>query len=797
VLGTSVVDDAAAWVGLPVAFTLTGLGLGLLLERILRLRLPSTALLPLGACGSICLLLACYQVGAHGWLPPALLLVLAVGGLALARTEWRARLTPGPAAIAGFAVGMLYLAPSVLTGGWTWNGYNFLNDTAVQFLLADELQHYGVARLPDALSTRSEVIRTYIDTGYPLGTHAHLAGLATLLGAGVDVIYQSYIAMLAVTAAVALSGLARRSGLGPWRAAAAGGGALAASLAYHYALQGSIKELAALMALATAAMLGAELLASDRPVALVVALGIAAAAMLGAFSAAAGPYLAALAVCLVVAVLVIPVPAARARLPAIALAGAAATLVAAIPTLISATTFLRISNESLGSGSTVASTLGQLQKPLDAIQVAGVWFSEDYALPVGGDLERRLTVLLSVLVLVLAVAGVVMFVRRRVAGPLLFLGPALAAIAIVAPRASPYADAKLLALASSAVVFVALSAALSWHGRWRTAGAAAAAVAGAAVVASAAFAYHGVRIAPVPRMYALEDAVTHVQDRGWILLDEVEEFGKFYGRDAPHLNVAFESITPRQAMPFGGGYHLDLDQLDARYVQGFDTIITRIGPATSRPPANFRRVYGNRWYEAWEKRDGVEVLAHLPLQDTLDAGATPRCAEIREFARGAPRGARVVAASSPETAELSVVDAPDRPDGWPPLAAPPGVVEPRTPGVVEHRVQIEGGTYDAWIRASTGRALHASVDGRRVGTANALNTQGQWQPAGTVKLGPGRHLLRLERPGGGVGPGDGAKSVLGPLAIVRREPRELREVAPARAGELCGRRWDWIEVVEP
>jgi hypothetical protein len=50
VLGTTVVDDVAAWVGLPLAFTLTGLGLGLLVERALRLRLPSTALLPLGAC---------------------------------------------------------------------------------------------------------------------------------------------------------------------------------------------------------------------------------------------------------------------------------------------------------------------------------------------------------------------------------------------------------------------------------------------------------------------------------------------------------------------------------------------------------------------------------------------------------------------------------------------------------------------------------------------------------------------------------------------------------------------------
>ena len=794
-LGTSVVDDAAAWLGLPLAYVLTGLGLALLLERLLRVRLPPAGLLPLGACASICLLLGVYRVGLHGWSPPALLVVLALAGLVLARADLRERLAPGPAGAAAAGVALLYLAPSVLTGGWTWNGYNFLNDTAVQFLLADQLQHYGVAHLPDALSTRSEVIRTYVDTGYPLGTHAHVGGLATLLGAGVDVVYQSYIAMLGATTALALSALARRSGLSPWRAAAAAAGALGASLAYHYALQGSIKEIGALMALATAAMLGAELLRAERPVAVAAALALAAAAMLGAYSAAAGPYLAALAVLLVLAAFLVPVPAVRRSLPAIAVVGAVTTAVAAIPTLLSATTFVRVSNVSLGETSAVASTLGQLQKPLDAIQVAGVWLSEDYGLPVSGAFERRLTVVLSIFVLALAAAGVVAFVRRRTPGPLLFLVPALVAIAVVAPRASPYADAKLLALAAPAVVFTALCGALSWSGRWRRWGAAAAALAGAAVLASSAFAYHGVRVAPVPRLHALEDAVDHVDDGGWILVDEVDEFAKFYGRDAPHLNVAFESITPRQAQPFGGGYHVDLDELDPAYVQSFDSIITRTGPATSRPPSNFRRVYANRWYTGWQKEDGVEVVARLPVQSALDAGGFVRCAELERFAADAPRGTRLVAAPSPDTAELGIVDAPDRPDGWPPLMAPPGVVEPRTPGEVEGRVSARGGTYDVWVRASTGRRLEVTVDGEPTGYVNALNTQGHWQPAGTVELEPGQHDVTLRRPGGGLEPGDGAKSVLGPVALVRREERALREVSPARARELCGERLDWVEVV--
>jgi membrane-bound ClpP family serine protease len=137
VLATAVLDDAAAWLGLPLAFVVTGLGLGLLVERALGLRLQSTAVLPLGVCANICVLLAIYELGGHGWLAAALLLMLAGAGLLVARHDLITRFKPGAAAAAALAVGALYLAPAVLTGDWTWTGYNFLNDTAVQFLLAD------------------------------------------------------------------------------------------------------------------------------------------------------------------------------------------------------------------------------------------------------------------------------------------------------------------------------------------------------------------------------------------------------------------------------------------------------------------------------------------------------------------------------------------------------------------------------------------------------------------------------------------------------------------------------------
>jgi len=84
----------------------------------------------------VCGLLAVYSLQLDAWVAAPLLMLAALSGFLLARRELRARLAPGAGAVAGFAVLALYLAPTVLTGHWSWNGYNYLNDTAVQFLLA-------------------------------------------------------------------------------------------------------------------------------------------------------------------------------------------------------------------------------------------------------------------------------------------------------------------------------------------------------------------------------------------------------------------------------------------------------------------------------------------------------------------------------------------------------------------------------------------------------------------------------------------------------------------------------------
>ena len=50
------------------------------------------------------------------------------------------------------------MAPVVLTGHWTWPGYNFVNDTAPNFLYAELLSRQGMS-LPATIDSTTAVIQ--------------------------------------------------------------------------------------------------------------------------------------------------------------------------------------------------------------------------------------------------------------------------------------------------------------------------------------------------------------------------------------------------------------------------------------------------------------------------------------------------------------------------------------------------------------------------------------------------------------------------------------------------------------
>src|SRR5207248_488649 len=105
--------------------------------------LHNALLLPLGLCVSIVLVVPGYAAGAGDPLAIGLLVAVTLAGLAFAKDGLRPRLNPGWAGAAGLAVYVLYMLPVIVYGRWTWSGYDFVNDSAFEMLIADHLKTFG------------------------------------------------------------------------------------------------------------------------------------------------------------------------------------------------------------------------------------------------------------------------------------------------------------------------------------------------------------------------------------------------------------------------------------------------------------------------------------------------------------------------------------------------------------------------------------------------------------------------------------------------------------------------------
>jgi hypothetical protein len=794
----------AAWILTPLALVALSIGLGLLVERVLRIRIPVGVLVPVGLSAMVVLGMPGYQLGMGAWLSVVITLAAAVTGFVMQRGTLRARAREDAfALIAGGGVYLLYLAPVLLAGGWTWTGYNFVNDTAVQLLLADHLFHTGVTKplgppVVAAQSTALEHVRIYLETAYPLGAHSLLATLGGILRLRPEVMYQPVISSFAAFATIALA----------WLLGTAGGGrrlaiglaavtAVAANLTFNYALQGNAKEIGLLASLTAAAAAGRFALTSANPVRATVVTAIPLAAALAFYNSAALPYIGCFALALLLASLLQSGSTLRRSLLPAAVAGGVTLVVISLPTLVTVARSAQVVKGTFSAGSPAAD-LGQLARPLPLSEAAGTWLTGDYRQPVDGWWSSPNGVLIA-LTFVLAAVGCVWMLRRRESGVLLLLVTFLGTLLILRSRVSPYAAAKMIALvAPSIVVCAALGCA--WLARaWRPGAYGIAAVVALGIFASNALSYRDVRLAPIDRMEAMRDiGERYANTRGLLLVDDGDEFAKYFLLPT-HMNVALERITPKPAynnlstsfMP----RNADIDQMPIEFVESFPLIVQRRGPDASRAPANYRLDYENEYYRVWRRiRAASTVVRHVPFQQAFEGSSTPACKTVLEATGGLDAGTVFVASVPNETVELDVARA-KQSGRWPPDHEIPRTVDLTVPGRADAMPAFkDGGSYAIWVAASTGRTLQVELDGRTVGAVKAVNTNGEWLPAGTVDVRPGRHRVALVMPEGNLAPGDGYRGTSGPVVFQARSDHAklIRTTDPKR---LCGRRLDWIEAL--
>lgn len=798
-----------AVIGAPAVMWAVCLGCGLACERVLRVRLSNALVLVLGLCVALVLIYPGYAAGAGDGLAISLLVAVALAGLVFARDGLGARLNPGWAGAAGLAVYVLYMLPVIAFGHWTWSGYDFVNDSSFEMLLASHIKGYGLTlgNIPE--TSEREFLVSYLNSSYPLGTQSLLGTLSGLTDTDVAVLYQGFIASLAALGAVALATVARGL-LSARRAALAGAVALAANLTYQYALQGNIKEIGLLATVCAALALGREAIALARPYAGAVLVAIAAAAALTAYDAVAAPFIGSLVLFLGLGIVL-----AHRRLPSLRwvpplAAGTALAGLLAIPSLMTFRAFFEIARTGQGANGIGAIQLGQLLRPLPLSQISGVWLSGEYRTAIASHHAGLLTTIATVVLLIAIVPAIVIALWRRRPGVPAALATAGLVLLVVLPRISPYAQGKLLAMCSPLVVLAGVTGLLCLRTlpgtRGRRVDLLGLVLAGGvslAILASDVLAYNHDRVAPTARIEAIRQTGDHFAGRGLVLWNEFEEYAKYFAR-AARISVPFEALTPQQVQlrspTYFYGHYFDLDQELLPFVEGYPIIVTRRSPSASRPPANYELVYRNAFYEGWQRKARPKVLEHVPLQQIYSPSLPVSCATLAPIVEKAPRGSELVVAIPSEEVWFEAASDPKRASSWGPDPSQAGSVFTVTGGHAEGVLKVgHGGTFAVWVQGDFPRVLHVEVDGRTVGSVSGSNTPGQWLQATTLRLGPGSYRVRVLKTAGRrhLGPGDWGVGTLGAVAFQSEKPERLRTLALSRYRSLCGSLADWVEIVQP
>jgi hypothetical protein len=764
-----VLELLACWALFPLVLLVLSLGAGLTLEAAAGDRLPGALLVPAGFATLVVVAGLTTLTSATAPLTTPALVALAVAGFALTARRTPPRPQAPVAALAAFVcVG----SPVLLSGTATFAGYVKLDDTATFLALGDRVLEHGRSLGGLAPSSYEATVDAFLGGGYPIGSLLPWAVGHQLTGQDLAWVYAPYLAWLAALLALAVFALLEPVVASAWGRAAAAAIAAQPALLFGFAQWGGVKELYAAALLPLVAALAAR---AGTPRTAVPA-ALAAAALLGALTLGGVVWLP--------LVLAPALWAARSwRVPATLVA---ATAGFALPTLATASSIL-----GAGSRATLQSEteLGNLVRPLRAVQALGVWPAGDFRTDAGPDVVVGL---LLAAVALGAALGVAVAWRARAWALLGYLGAAGLGAALLGVLGSPWVAGKGFATAAPAFVAAALAGAAAPAQRRRMAlGTGMAVLVAGGVVWSNALQYRDAWLAPRDQLAELERIGQDFAGRGPALMTEYQPYGVRHFLRA--LDAEGASELRRRPVPLrdGGvaekGAFVDLDGLAPAALAPYRLLVLRRSPAESRPPASFALARRGRFYDVWRRDGATSPRSPLALGDAVQPGAVPRCADVRRLARGgplvaAPRAANVVAALGAGTAA----------DGL--RADALGYVR-GTSGVASVSVAVpRDGTWRAWVGGSVRGRLRLWVDGRAVGEVERrLNPAGQYLELGLATLAAGPHTVavRLDRPVLRPGVG-GPADALGPLVLEPAAPQRLLTVAPDDARSLCGRRLDWV-----
>lgn len=782
------------WALFPLLFCLLALGCGLLVQQASAAALHAVLLLPVG----FATIVVASQVTTYWrWstvLATPLVIVLAIAGYALA---WRGGRALRPMTYdlwpmtSGVGVFCIYAAPVVLSGSATFLGYTLLGDTAVHFSLIDWVMAHGHSLSGLAPSSLHAALASYMGTAYPTGAHTALGAVRPLVGQDVAWVYQPYLALIGAFTALSIYGVLERAIAARWLCALGAFLAAQPALVYAYALEGSLKEMASVCLIALLVAVGADYVRQRGGMRAVGPLAVTTAAALGVLNVSILPWFGPVLVAVAVGLLVSRGLHTRRAFVLEAAAFAGVTAVLSYPSLAVVGKFVSGTSDALTGGA----QLGNLLGPLSFWHAFGIWPTGDFRLQLTS--HATATYLLIGLELAAILFGVLWSLRRSL-WPLVFAAASFIGWAYITARSDEWGDAKAIMILSPAVVALAmLGPAALWQGERRIESLVLAGAVAFGVLWSNALAYHDADLAPRGRLIELAAIGSRFAGQGPALYTEFEEFSKhFLRKEQPSGSNESWQDPPAATLAAGGaprfGFSSDIDELSNAYVEHFRLLVLRRSGSASRPPSNYRLAYIGHYYNVW-RRTGSAPVQHLALGTPLQPGGVAACSKLQALSR---TGSRLAYVERPLLPVMMPARA-QHPAAWAPDGTDPTNLRPYGPGTLIGRLTVtQPGRYQVWAQGSFGRRLTVYVDNERVGQITSqLNGRGQFASPGGAGLSPGRHTLRLVRPGGSLFPGDGGRNrLLGPVVLdPATDSRAVRELHASSWHQLCGRRLDWVE----
>lgn len=780
-----------SWVLFPVLLAALCLGCGLLLEVVVRRRLPGALLAPAGFAVFTVAVAVLTSRGETAMLATPAVVLMAVAGAALT-FPWKDRRPDSWALAAALGVFAVYAAPVVFSGNPTFTGYIKLDDTATWMAFADQVVAHGRDLSHLEPSSYQTTLAVNLSSGYPVGAFLPLGVGSRLSGTDVAWVVQPYMATMAALLTLCGYWLARPIVSSRALRALVAFGAAQSALLFAYGLWGGIKELAVALVLAV--------LAAFAPAAGRMELGwrgtlpaaIAFTALLAMVGA--GGLVWALPMLGLVALALWRTTGARAVLvQAWPLALTVALL--GIPAVFAGGTF-----SPTQGGLTSAAELGNLVEPLSIAQYAGVWITGDFRLD---PTKAGLTYYLVILVIFATAVGGWLAWRRRAWELLLYAVGAGAGSIAVFLYSSPWVGGKALASASPSMLLLALAGAAAVAARvQRLLGATVLTLILGGVLWSNALGYHDVSLAPYDQLRELESIGEDFAGEGPALMTEYQPYGvRHFLRE---LDAEGASELRYRPVPLVGGGELekgdwaDTDQITLPALLTYRTLVLRRSPAQSRPPSVYSLARRGDYYDVWQQSGAAPTIAqHLPLGDFEDPGAEPACSEVQGFADVVGPGGSLIAAERLPTIVAPLTES-SYPATWIPTEPGSPDLVPNGPGTARLAIEVPlAGRYGVFLQGSVRNRLSVAIDGREVGSVVAqLNQARQFLYFGQERLDAGIHQIELAYDDQGLAPGSGGPpEPIGPLVLnpVANEDPLLRRLPISSATDLCGHRLDWIE----